>query len=297
MSTDQLTILAIDDEPRALGDLARLLRASPGVLGVECAGDGEEALRRAASTPFDAVFLDVRMPGLDGLELARVLRRFAAAPQLVFVSAHDSAAVDAFELHALDYLRKPVARARVREAVDRVLDAVQSGEAWPARPEIPEPRAPGGDGHDVIAATTSRGATRLLDRDEIEYVTSSGDFVEIVTADGSLPAARDAGRAGAPLGAPRVRARAPPVRGQPAPGGRAAPAAGRHGRAGVRRRGDGSGGAPARGRVGTAAERLLRAVHTVALRGHYRFARRGAHRTRHDRDDRLLRTAARARAP
>ena len=184
MSTDQLTILAIDDEPRALGDLARLLRASPGVLGVECAGDGEEALRRAASTPFDAVFLDVRMPGLDGLELARVLRRFAAAPQLVFVSAHDGAAVDAFELHALDYLRKPVARARVREAVDRVLDAVQSGEAWPARPEGPEPRAPGADGHDVIAATTSRGATRLLDRDEIEYVTPSGDFVEIVTAEG-----------------------------------------------------------------------------------------------------------------
>ncbi len=54
------------------------------------------------------------MPDLDGLELGRVLRRFAAPPQLVFVSAYDSAAVDAFELHALDYLRKPVSRRRAR---------------------------------------------------------------------------------------------------------------------------------------------------------------------------------------
>src|ERR1700761_5867501 len=120
MTHDGLTILAIDDEPGPLGDLARLLRAAPGVTGVECVRGGDEALRRAACTEFDAVFLDVRMPGLDGVELARVLRRFTRSPELVFVSAHDSAAVEAFELHALDYLRKPVARGRVREAVDRV---------------------------------------------------------------------------------------------------------------------------------------------------------------------------------
>ena len=184
MSADQLTILAIDDEPRALGDLARLLRASPGVLGVECAGDGDEALRRAATTPFDAVFLDVRMPGLDGLELARVLRRFAVSPQLVFVSAHDGPAVDAFELHALDYLRKPVARARLREAVDRVQAAVQSEQTAPVAPAFREPRT-GGEDRDVIAATAMHGgATRLLARDEIAYVTSCGDVVAVVTPDG-----------------------------------------------------------------------------------------------------------------
>ena len=69
------------------------------------------------------------MPDLDGLELGRVLRRFAAPPQLVFVSAYDSAAVDAFELRALDYLLKPVSRLRVEEALERV---VGGGRAPPA---------------------------------------------------------------------------------------------------------------------------------------------------------------------
>jgi DNA-binding LytR/AlgR family response regulator len=178
METDGLTILAIDDEPGPLGDLARLLRAAPGVAGVECVRDGDEALRRAANTEFDAVFLDVRMPGLDGIEVARVLRRFASSPELVFVSAHDTAAVDAFELHALDYLRKPVARGRVREAVDRV----QIARA--AAPPGPGDTADTGVDHEMIAvAALHGGATRLLPRHEIHYVTSYGDFVRIVTAD------------------------------------------------------------------------------------------------------------------
>ena len=112
MSADQLTILAVDDEHTQLEDLARLLRSSPGVEEVECAFDGHDALVKASTQAYDAIFLDVRMPDLDGLELGRVLRRFAAPPQLVFVSAYDNAAVDAFELHALDYLRKPVGRRR-----------------------------------------------------------------------------------------------------------------------------------------------------------------------------------------
>ena len=83
------------------------------------------------------------MPDLDGLELGRVLRRFAAPPQLVFVSAYDSAAVEAFELHALDYLRKPVARRRVEEAVERVaaaIDASRSGRRARARHAPPQRR-------------------------------------------------------------------------------------------------------------------------------------------------------------
>jgi CheY-like chemotaxis protein len=85
MSTGRLTLLAVDDESSQLADLARLLRSSPDVREVECASDGREALAKVSSQPFDAIFLDVRMPGLDGLELARALRRFATPPQLVFV--------------------------------------------------------------------------------------------------------------------------------------------------------------------------------------------------------------------
>jgi DNA-binding LytR/AlgR family response regulator len=183
MSDDQLTILAVDDERTQLADLARMLRNSPVVREVECAYDGHEALVKASTQAYDAIFLDVRMPDLDGLELARVLRRFAAPPQLVFVSAYDSAAVDAFELHALDYLRKPVGRRRVEEAIARVVAAVESGAG--SEPAVPT-RAPApGDDHEMIAvATLHGGATRLLARSAILYIQSYGDFVRIVTADG-----------------------------------------------------------------------------------------------------------------
>ena len=185
MSADQLTILAVDDEPTQLADLARLLRGAPAVREVECAGDGHDALVMASSQIYDAIFLDVRMPDLDGLELARVLRRFAVVPQLVFVSAYDNAAVDAFELHALDYLRKPVARARVEEAVERVAAAVESAHADGER----STRRDGRNGHradeEMIAvANLHGGTTRLLARSSIHYVQSYGDFVRVVTADG-----------------------------------------------------------------------------------------------------------------
>jgi DNA-binding LytR/AlgR family response regulator len=134
------------------------------------------------------------MPNLDGLELGRVLRRFAEPPQLVFVSAYDNAAVDAFELHALDYLRKPVGRRRVEEAIERVAAAVES-TAGVIRPRpgtsgsLPAGvRGAGGtdsEDHEMIAvANLHGGSARLLARGQILYVQSYGDFVRIVTAEG-----------------------------------------------------------------------------------------------------------------
>ena len=192
MTGDQLTILAVDDERTQLEDLARLLRNSPSVKEVECAYDGHDALVKASTQAFDAIFLDVRMPNLDGLELGRVLRRFAEPPQLVFVSAYENAAVDAFELHALDYLRKPVGRRRVEEAIERVATAVESG-AGERRANGAVAAAAGGRGaagadseeHEMIAvANLHGGSTRLLARRQILYVQSYGDFVRIVTGDG-----------------------------------------------------------------------------------------------------------------
>ena len=189
MSGDQLTILAVDDERTQLEDLARLLRNSPSVKEVECAYDGHDALLKASTQAYDAIFLDVRMPDLDGVELGRVLRRFAAPPQLVFVSAYDSAAVDAFELHALDYLRKPVGRRRVEEAIERVAAAVESSaperRAGGAASLPVGGREPSSEDHEMIAvANLHGGSTRLLARGQVLYVQSYGDFVRIVTADG-----------------------------------------------------------------------------------------------------------------
>src|SRR3954452_6604717 len=117
-----LRVLAVDDERPALDDLARVLRAQPSVADIDTAASGEQALHALTGEHYDAVFLDVRMLGLDGVELARVLRRFATPPALIFVSAYESAAVEAFELRALDYLLKPVSRARVAEALARIAD-------------------------------------------------------------------------------------------------------------------------------------------------------------------------------
>jgi two-component system, LytTR family, response regulator len=179
----RLVLLAVDDERTPLEDLARLLRSSPIVGEVECAFDGRDALAKVTRQGFDAIFLDVRMPDLDGLELARVLRRFASPPQLVFVSAYDNAAVDAFELHALDYLRKPVARQRVEEAVERVAAAIDA--APPAgRNASPTATQPASDDETVAVSTLHGDSTRLLSRASIDFVQSYGDFVRIVTPEG-----------------------------------------------------------------------------------------------------------------
>ena len=184
MSSDRLTILAVDDEQTQLEDLARLLRSFSGVHDVECAFGGHDALLKASSQAYDAIFLDVRMPDLDGLELGRVLRRFASPPQLVFVSAHDTAAVDAFELRAVDYLRKPVSRRRLEEALERVVAAVEATEASTERNGRRARSQPAAESEMIAVSGARAGSTRLINRGSILYVQSHGDFVRIITEDG-----------------------------------------------------------------------------------------------------------------
>jgi len=164
---DGLRLLAVDDEEPALADLVRMLEASPAVAEVRAAGSADEALAALAEDSLDALFLDVRMPGLDGLELARLLRRFDPPPAVVFVSAYDDFAVRAFELEALDYLVKPVSRRRLDEAIDRV------GRA-----------GPGGAEDEMLAVDAPRGGTRLVARSSILFLQAHGDYVRVVADDG-----------------------------------------------------------------------------------------------------------------
>ncbi len=171
MSGAGLQVLAVDDERPALDDLVRLLAGADGVGRVEAAGGAADALVALGRERFDAVFLDVRMPGLDGVELARLLRRFAAPPAVVFVSAYETAAVDAFEVRAVDYLVKPVSRRRLAEAVRRV------GGAPAAAP------AAGGE-RDVVAVETARGATRLIPRAAVLGLQAHGEYVRVRSDEG-----------------------------------------------------------------------------------------------------------------
>jgi two-component system, LytTR family, response regulator LytT len=168
----RLRLLAVDDEVPALEDLVRMLQPSPAVERVDAAASAEEALLALSDgSAFDAVFLDVRMPGLDGLELARVLRRFERPPAVVFVSAFDAFAVDAFEVAALDYLVKPVSRARLQEAIERVLRAT-----------APPPH--GADEDEMVAVDGLRGGTRLVPRSSIRYLQARGDYVRVACTEG-----------------------------------------------------------------------------------------------------------------
>jgi DNA-binding LytR/AlgR family response regulator len=172
--TAYLTVLAVDDEPPALDELAFLLRADGRVASVLTAGDATDALRVLRDTDVDAVFLDIRMPGLDGMELARILRRFSHPPAIVFVTAYDDGAVDAFDLGVTDYVRKPVRRERLTESLRRVSALrpapATSTTAGGADPTIPVELA---------------GTTRMLPRSAVRWVEAQGDYARLHTADAS----------------------------------------------------------------------------------------------------------------
>ena len=123
-----LVVLAVDDEPPALDELAYLLNADGRVAHVHRAGDATEALRVLRDTEVDAVFLDIRMPGLDGLDLARVLSRFAQPPPIVFVTAHQEPAVEAFELKAGDIIPVNISRSLPLIVGDRIVAHGSIGE-------------------------------------------------------------------------------------------------------------------------------------------------------------------------
>lgn len=162
--------LVVDDEGPAREELAFLLRSDPRIALVRTAVDSDQALTLLNDQPFDVVFCDIKMPGLDGIELARVLAHFADPPRVVFVTAYDDRAVDAFELQATDYVMKPVRPDRLAEAIRRV---VQAGAPSEAQDE------------DETIAVELAGVTRFVRRSQVRFVEAQGDYARLHTDDGS----------------------------------------------------------------------------------------------------------------
>ena len=152
--------LIVDDEPLARRGIRQLLEPYPDVTVVAECRDGREAARALAAERPDLVFLDVEMPGLDGLGLIRV-RGAEAMPLIVFVTAHQQYAVPAFEAQALDYLVKPLSEARFRATMQRLVERMRSR---PAGDRIAVPKAEG---------------TLLLDAGEITCIEAEGDHALI----------------------------------------------------------------------------------------------------------------------
>jgi DNA-binding LytR/AlgR family response regulator len=171
-SADQpgLHVLVVDDEQPALNELAWLLGRDARVAEVRTATSAEQALVALEAGGVDVVFSDIKMPGLSGLDLARVLGRFAQRPQVVFVTAYDAHAVDAFEVQATDYVMKPVRPDRLAEAVRRVLDSGADATTEDDDETIPVELA---------------GVTRFVQRSAVRYVEAHGDYARLHTDTGS----------------------------------------------------------------------------------------------------------------
>jgi DNA-binding LytR/AlgR family response regulator len=176
--------LVIDDESPALDELSYLLRANFPIDPVHAAQTASDALRRLQERRYDVVFLDVRMPELNGIELGNVLRRFAAPPAIVYVTAYEEYAVRTFDIGACDYLLKPVSRARLGTALERALGPL----ALPLTGHTREPgrwgaEPPGDDSSDLIPVETA-GRTRFISREQVRWAEAEGDYVRLHTADG-----------------------------------------------------------------------------------------------------------------
>jgi DNA-binding LytR/AlgR family response regulator len=177
-----LRVIVVDDELPARKYLASLLGRHASVTLVDTADDSIEALRVLHQQPIDVVFLDVRMPGLDGMELARVLNRFERPPLIVFVTAYEDHALDAFGVHAFDYLLKPVEPARLDATIvrlqqhvhrDAVDDAVVASVVSPSSPSA------------STLAVDQGGRTVMIDRSTVIYVEAAKDYSRLRTADGA----------------------------------------------------------------------------------------------------------------
>ena len=170
-----LRVLLVDDEPLARLRLRSMLAAETAVATTVAgeAGDSQSALAllQAPGEPIDLLLLDIRMPGRDGLRLARVLRTMAKPPAVVFVTAHAEHALVAFELEALDYLTKPVRRERLQAALQR---------AWLRQRPADSGSTPLAEGPVLVVA--DRGRVLRLRLSEVLYLKAELKYVTLRTA-------------------------------------------------------------------------------------------------------------------
>jgi DNA-binding LytR/AlgR family response regulator len=186
MTAAPLRVLVVDDEQLAREELCYLLGEEGGVEIVGQAGNGVEALRLAGELQPDVVFLDVQMPGLTGFEVARRLIEADLGALVVFVTAFDQYALDAFAVNAVDYVLKPVDARRLQETIDRLR---RRQAATPA----PLPLSPA-DLERVIEAVQARQGRRdqlavktgerfvLVQADEVIHASVVDDTILVVTA-------------------------------------------------------------------------------------------------------------------
>lgn len=180
-TTAQWSALIVDDEPYARASLRTLLEREPDAGTIFEARNGHEAVSLILGERPDVVFLDVQMPEMDGFDVVRAVGA-AAMPAVIFVTAHDRFAVQAFEINALDYLLKPVSKERFAEALQRTRSHL---------------RRPGDAGERIVSllqslttppktltriAVRSAGKTRFVDLEDVLWIQAAENYVQLHTA-------------------------------------------------------------------------------------------------------------------
>ncbi|GAC1453006.1 MAG: LytTR family DNA-binding domain-containing protein [Pseudarthrobacter sp.] len=163
-----INVLVADDELPAVEELAYLLGRDDRIGIIHRASSGSEALRVLTRESVDAAFLDIHMPAVSGLDVARAIARSTRKPAVVFVTADEDCALEAFELAAVDYLLKPIRADRLARSVGRISELLRDGGA------VPE-----------MITVDQGGTTRMIRRDDVTYVQAQGDYARLHTADAS----------------------------------------------------------------------------------------------------------------
>ena len=174
--------------------VAQLQDVWPGLEVVAVCEDGGSALEAIAAHRPQLALLDIRMPGLSGLEVASGVVEMGLGTEIVFVTAYDQYAIEAFERGAVDYLLKPVARERLSVTVGRVRERIERGAPDAARlaallarlvPAMPAPAPGAHPAAPLVWLTASRGVeTRLILVDDVVYFQSDSKYTVVMTADG-----------------------------------------------------------------------------------------------------------------
>lgn len=175
-----MKVLIVDDEPLARARLSRLAtELEDDVVAVE-SGNGPEALRAVQDDGIDVVLLDIRMPGMDGVEVARHLKHLQRSPAVIFTTAYDNHALQAFEASAVDYLLKPIRRARLREALKRA--RTLSGRQIDAL----EAKVPAGAKARTHVSASLKGDLKLVPVDQVRFFRAEHKYVIARYEEGEL---------------------------------------------------------------------------------------------------------------
>lgn len=165
--------LVVDDEPLVRSELVYILQRVADDCTVREAESALDALAQLQRTPYDVVFLDIKMPGLDGLEAAALIDRLPRRPHIVFVTAHEAHALEAFAVAASDYLLKPVTEERLAATLHRL--RVGLGRRRGAEPV-----------HSGRLPVDAGGRTMLVAIDDVRFVQARGHLVSVSLHDQSL---------------------------------------------------------------------------------------------------------------